>query len=206
MGAPVLLLASYAGETAGATLMTPATAGVVSTNSTSFQQMASALGVYFLFAANNGAAAGSGAITGQVTIPSSLTTTGGNVSVAGYLILQGTVNNSGDFNASVYAELNTQTAFTHTSGIMAPLISTLGASSALTSDTQISMLTLWNNTQCVVNSCIQAMVNCTYFLDVSNSTKNSGYSSAASGGTLAGKLKVSTPSGVMYIQLYSGTV
>ena len=152
------------------------------------------------------------AIRGCQTIASGTTFGSGSVNeylygVQGKTYVQGTLVAAAGFVAALFGQLDTSGAnAVVTSGYVSALHLDMGATSALTAGSPafVNAQTITNTTAVAINSVFKVIASATYLFDlVDNAQGGSAWLLGTTASTAAGCIKVHTPAGVRYLQLYS---
>lgn len=147
------------------------------------------------------------AVRGNTTIATGTTVTSGFVyGTEGKVTIKGTAS-SANFTAGLVGQLDLSAASALGTGRIAAIWGDMGATmsaGAISGEAVLDIVLLTNT--CAgssVNSVIHAEALATYFLDVSNATYPSGWTNSATAGSQTGRLKIKTPAGDAYINVFS---
>ena len=147
------------------------------------------------------------AMLGQLIIAAGTTLSSGFAfGVMGKLTINGACATA-NFVCASFAQLDLSACTSLTSvnvyGLWVDMGATMSAA-AISGEAGISGLYITNTAPgSSINAVIKADALATYFLDVSNATYPSGFSTAGSVTTVSGKLAINTPAGVKYIPCYT---
>ena len=155
--------------------------------------------------------AGSTAITGSVAAVRGNTTIGASTTISSGFVYgtQGKITDKGilttaNYVAALLGQLDTSAAGSLGTTPLAAIWGDMGANSTAASATGADILKLTNTTNTIINSAIYVNANANYLMDITDvSYGGAHFLVGTTATTPAGCIKVHTPAGVRYLQLYS---
>jgi hypothetical protein len=144
-------------------------------------------------------------VRGVVTIDASTTVAAGYLyGTQGKLIITGTMSSGSEVSCGLQGQLDLSSTVALTGPVAIGWLDAGASASAgaISGQANIDGLVIYNTTAAVMNSVIRVYADATYFMDLTDSGSGA-WITGTTGSTAAGCLKVKTPAGTGYIQIFS---